>query len=276
MTKREELDLFLERGEDFVNSKYILADVKLASFLKAIALSDTLLALFKNCLTDFDYANAQKKYLVKTPSISHDKGEFILPPNSRELLAFIFSVLVDIDAKRLDLNGFLTKYFFVDGSSSSAYGAFINAMIKPFISAVKVLMESVLEGSLQDPIEALVEEEKRKEKEKQERELSIEKEKAMLAKVYGASLKGIKDLLLKDKQKIKDSKLSKEDKEDYTLIVDMLANVIESEDVDAIYYAYLAYKFLAKSKKFFFRGRVKKISKLLKDVLNGIQGKDGK
>ena len=77
-------------------------------------------------------------------------------------------------------------------------------------------------------------------------------------------------------QKIKDSKLSKEDKEDYTLIVDMLANVIESEDVDAIYYAYLAYKFLAKSKKFFFRGRVKKISKLLKDVLNGIQGKDGK
>ncbi len=270
MTKREELDLFLERGEELVNGKYILADVKLASFLKTIALSDTLLALFKNCFTDFDYSSAQKKYFIKTPGISHDKGEFILPPNSRELLAFIFNVLVDIDAKRIDLNVFLNKYFFVDGSSSSAYNAFINSMVKPFISAVKVLMESVLEGSLQDPVEALVEEETRREKERQEKELSLKKEKELLAKAYGASLKGIKDVLLIDKQKIKDSKLSKSDKEDYTLVVDMFANVIESEDKDAIYYAYLAYKYLAKSKKLFFFGRVKKISKLLKDVLNGI------
>ena len=270
MTKREELDLFLERGEELVNTKYILADVKLAGFLKSIAVSDTLLALFKNCLTDFNYEKAQKTYLVKTPGVSHDKGEFILPSNTRELLAFVFTILVDIDAKRLDINSFLNKYFFIDGSSSSAFNAFINGMVKPFISAVKVLMESVLEGSLQDPVEALLEEEERRIKEQEEREISLKKEKEMLAKAYGISLKEIKEILLADKQKIKESRLSDQNKEEYTLIIDMFANVIESEDKDAINYAYLAYKYLANSKKIFFFGRVRKISKLVKDVLNGI------
>jgi hypothetical protein len=131
-------------------------------------------------------------------------------------------------------------------------------------------MESVLEGSLQDPVEALVEYEERVEREKKERELSLEKEKEMLAKAYGSSLKGIKDILLSDKQKVKDSKLSEQNKQEYTLIIDMFANVIESEDKDAINYAYLAYKYLAQSNKMFFFGRVKKISGLVKDVLNGI------
>ena len=60
MTRREELDAFLERVDEFINSKYILADIKLANVLKIIASSDTLIAIFKNCLTDFDYQEAQK------------------------------------------------------------------------------------------------------------------------------------------------------------------------------------------------------------------------
>ena len=53
-----------------------------------------------------------------------------------------------------------------------------------------------------------------------------------------------------------------------TLLVDMLANVIASEDKDAIIYAFIAYKYVAKSFKFMMFGRVKKISNLLKGVLN--------
>ena len=66
MTKKEELELFLERADEFINSKYILADVKIINLLKSIAQSETLLAIFKNCLTDFDYQQAKKKYLVKS------------------------------------------------------------------------------------------------------------------------------------------------------------------------------------------------------------------
>lgn len=270
LTKREELDLFLERAQDFIESKYILADVKLANLLKAIASSSTLLALFQNCLNNFDYYSAKKRFLVKNQQLSANRGEFILPPNSRELLAFIFNVLVDVDAKRIDLNDFLNVYFYVDGSCSASYDAFMTAMIKPFKNSVRMLMESVIEGKLQDPIEALTEEENRRAKEKLEQEMCERRDKELMQKAYGASVKKIKEILLTDKQKVKASNLKDEVKDELILIIDMLANVLESEDKDAVLYAFVSYKYMVRNKKFMFFGREKKIQKLIKGVLDAI------
>lgn len=270
MSKREELELFLERADELIDSKYILADVKLANLLKCVASSDTLLALFQNCLNDFDYYGAQKKYLVKSQHLSSEKGEFVLPPNSRELLAFIFTTLVEIDAKRIDLGEFLNKYFYVDGSFSSAYDSFITAMIKPFKNSVKMLMDSVIEGKLQDPVEALTEEEERRAREKREQEINQRRERELMKKSYGASVKAIKEILLEDKKKIKAGKLKETIKNEIVLVIDMFANVVDSEDKDAIEYAFIAYKYAAKAHPFAFFGKVKKISKLLKDIVNAI------
>ena len=55
MNKREELDLFLLRADEFIDSKYILADVKIVALLKSIAVSDSMVAILKSCLKDFDY-----------------------------------------------------------------------------------------------------------------------------------------------------------------------------------------------------------------------------
>jgi hypothetical protein len=267
LTIREELDVFSARADDFINSKYILADIKIVNLLKAIAGSDTLIALFKNCLVDFNYEQAKGKYLVKNKYLSEDKGEFILPPNSRELLAFIFNVLVDIDSKRIEFASFINKYFYVDGSFSSAYDAFITAMIKPFKNSVSILMESVINGVLQDPVEALVKEEERRAKEKEMAENEAKRQEELSLKAYGENIKKIKELLLADKLKVKKSKLSESDKKEITLIIDMLANVVESEDIDAIEYAFTAYKFLTKTRKLMFFGRVKKIQALIKDII---------
>lgn len=270
MTKREELELFLERCEEFIDSKYILADVKLVNLLKSIASSDTLLALFQNCLNDFDYYGAQKKYLVKSPHLSSEKGEFVLPPNSRELLAFIFTTLVEIDGKRIDFASFLSKYFYVDGSFSSSYDAFVTAMIKPFKNSVKMLMESVIDGKLQDPVEALTEEEQRREKEIREKKIRERRERELMKKTYGTSVKAVKEILLADKQKVKASKLKDAVKDEIILVIDMLANVIESEDKDAIEYASIAYRYVAKAHPIIFFARIKNVNKLVKDVLNAI------
>ncbi len=268
MTIREELDLFTLKADEFIESKYILADIKIVGVLKAIASSETLLALFKNCLTDFDYHEAKKIYLVKNRLMGGDKGEFILPPNSRDLLAFIFNILMDIDSKNIELGEFINKYFYVDGSFSSGYDAFVNAMIKPFRNSVKMLMESVIEGSLQDPVEALVEEENRRKKQEEVDEENAKKEKELLKKAYGASVKAIKEILVADKQKVKNSKLNEQSKKEIFLTVDMLGSVIDSEDKDAVEYAFVCYKYVAKAHKKLFWGRVKKVSKLVKDVLN--------
>jgi hypothetical protein len=128
-------------------------------------------------------------------------------------------------------------------------------------------MDSVIEGKLQDPVEALVEEEERKAKEKEDKEKALQQEKELLEKTYGLSLKKVKDMLIADKQKVKNSKCSEQEKKDMTLIIDMLANVIVSEDKDAIDYAFIAYKYMARTHKLLFLARIKKITTLLKDIL---------
>jgi hypothetical protein len=175
---------------------------------------------------------------------------------------------VEIDAKNIDLSTFINKYFYAHGSFSSGYDAFITGMIKPFKNTVKMIVESVLDGKIQDPIEALIEQEKRIERESKEKEEQARKEKEFLKKSYGLSIKQIKELLLSDKQKIKGKKFAEDKKEEIFLIIDMLASVIESEDKDAIIYAFVAYKYLAKTHKLLFFGRVKKISQLIKVIVN--------
>lgn len=270
LTKTEELNLFLEKADEFIGANYILADIKIVNLLKAIVSSETLIAVFKNCLDKFDYEEAKQKYLVKSKYVSGDRGEFILPSSSKELLAFIFNILVDIDGKKIDFSEFLNKYFYEDGSFSLSYASFINAMIKPFRNAVKMLMESVIEGKLQDPVEAIIQAEEQRAKEEQELKDKEQKEAEMLKKAYGENIKAIKDMLLKDKTKLKDSKLKEDKKREVELVIDMLANVIESDDKDAIDYAFVSYKFMVSKYPIRFFNRKRKISKLIKDVINAI------
>ena len=270
MTKREELELFLKRTDEFIDAKYIIADIKIINVLKTIAASETLIAIFKNCLTDFDYNKAKKNYLVKSKFLAEDKGEFILPPNSRELLAFIFNILMDIDTKRIDFSNFLTKYFYVDGSFSASFEAFKNAMIKPFRNSVEVIMESVIEGKVQDPLEAITEHEEWLVKEKKLEEEKLAKEKELSQKKYYNSVKSIKEILLKDKTNIKNSKLKDDVKKEIVLVIDMLANAINSEDKDAVEYAFVSYKYVCKVHFIKFIGRIRKMRKLIKDFFDAI------
>lgn len=268
MTKREELDAFIARADELIDSKYILADVKIVNLLKAIAASDTIIALFKNCLTDFDYRKATKEYLVKS-SVTDGKGEFVTPPSSKELLAFIFNVLMDIDSGKIKLGELIDVYFYEDGSMYSGYQAFLKSMIVPFKNSVKLLMESVIEGKLQDPVEALTEEEEKRAKAAEEAVAAKKKDEELSLKAYGGAIKEIKSLLIEDKRKIKAKKLSEKEKSHLILVVDMLGSVIESTDKDAIEYAFVAYKFAAKSHRLIFFGRISKMEKLIEGVVNG-------
>jgi hypothetical protein len=270
LSKQEELRLFLEAGEDLINGKYILADIKIVSLLKTIAQSEALLALFKNSLVDFDYEEAKKKYLVKNKFFSGDKGEFVLPESSREILAFVFNVLMDIDGKRIELGEFLNKYFYEDGSFSSGFATFSSSMIRPFCNTVKALMTSVIEGKLQDPIEALAEEEERQRQQKIQEEAQQKLDKELSEKAYGESLKKIKEILLNNKLKIKNAKISVGEKEQMILVVDMFANALDSQDKDSVIYAFVAYRYMAKAHPFALFRASTKVSKLLQDVINGL------
>lgn len=266
MTKREELNAFIVRADEMLDSKYILANVKIVNLLKTIAASETLIAIFKSCLTDFDYTEAKTKYFVKN-SLNEGKGEFVLPTSSRELLALTFSVLMDVDAGKLDLGDFISKYFYENGSLYESYTAFLKMLIKPFKATVVSLMESVIEGKIQDPVEAVLEDERRKAKAKEEALKKEQKEKELAEKSYAESVKAVKTYLTADKIKVANSSLSDEEKADATLIIDMLIGVTESGDKDAVNYAFTAYKFVCRAHKFTFKNRIKLVGEELKKII---------
>ena len=270
MTKREELDLFILRAEELTQSKYILADVRIANLLKSIANSKTMVAVFKNCLNEFDYEQAKKKFLVKSKFLSNEKGEFVSPTNSGELLAFTFCLLMDIDAKRVDFGEFLNKYFYEDGSFSSSYRDFIERVIKPFKNALKSIVEGVIDGGIQDPEEAFSEQIIKKEKQLEAEKAQKIQDEQLLKQSFGESIVKIKDLLLKDKGRVKELKLNEQKKEEITLAIDMLANVLTSNEKDAIYYGYVCYKYVMRAYPLRFLGSANKVKKLINVVLNEI------
>ena len=131
-------------------------------------------------------------------------------------------------------------------------------------------MESVLEGKVEDPIKALMQEEKRKEREREEELIRLEQEKELSLKAYGASVKEIREILNLDKQNISSSKMNDCAKDEMYLIIDMLLETLVSEDKEAIIYAFTAYKFMLKAHPVFFFGKLKKIEDLVKGVLDAI------
>ena len=131
-------------------------------------------------------------------------------------------------------------------------------------------MESVLDGKLQDPVEAFTEEEQKREQEAEDKRKQLQKEREISKKKYGESVKALKEILLIDKKKVKEKNFNSEEKERLTLIIDMLANVIDSCDRDAIIYAYSAYYYAVKSHQLLFFKRIKKTKKYILDVINEI------
>ncbi len=139
-TGREQIDLFLKKCDELMQSKFILADTKIGEVLKSIATSDLLYAFFRDITKDFDYPAAQKKYMYYLPEGSYHKRKLLFPEDPVERLAFVFCLLVDFDTGRMDLDAFLQEFFYEDGSVYGSFYAFTNQVVKPFKSAVRTMI----------------------------------------------------------------------------------------------------------------------------------------
>ena len=139
--ERQQIDVFLEKCDDVMRSKFIIADTKISELLKSIATSDLLYAFFREITKDFDYAAAQRKYMNYAPEGSVNKRKLLFPADPAEKLAFIFCLLVDFDNKTFDLGEFLQEYFYEDGSYYESFYAFSNQVVKPFKNLIKQMFK---------------------------------------------------------------------------------------------------------------------------------------
>ncbi len=160
-TGRGQIDLFLRKCDEVMQSRFIIADTKIGELLKSIASSDLLYAFFREITKDFDYFAACRECMGEADASG--RRTLRLPQDPEKRLAFIFCLLVEFDNKTLDLGDFLREFFYGDGSVYEGFYAFSNQVIKPFKNTVKALFcENVCENLAAEGLEQLVGQERKR------------------------------------------------------------------------------------------------------------------
>lgn len=125
------LDEFIAACEDLKNSKYVIAENKIAAVLKSIADNKDLYSMFGAALYGFDYQS--------TFASCVGGSYFTLPSDAQKAVALVFRILLNIDSGKLSLADFLEAYFYSE-SINESYARFCLELITPFETYCRVLM----------------------------------------------------------------------------------------------------------------------------------------
>lgn len=132
---------FLKKCGELRSCKFIMATTHIKDVLRSIAASEVLYRLFSEVTKDFDYITAKRSCLAVTGEGFAQTCRVILPEQPADRLAFVFCLLAEFDRGSMDLNDFLRRYFPEDGSYSSGFRSFGEAVIAPFEKIVRQLFE---------------------------------------------------------------------------------------------------------------------------------------
>ncbi|MBQ3166535.1 MAG: hypothetical protein IJC01_04270 [Clostridia bacterium] len=132
-TKYKSIENFQRYVDDLISSKYILTEKKLTDLMRSLSSSKLFYKLFEHCTDDFDYDRAFQRAFQKGKG--YGKGKFILPTDSRDVIALVFSLLFQISAKEIDLLKLLEEYFYVSNYDDS-FRNFSMQVLVPFRTEV--------------------------------------------------------------------------------------------------------------------------------------------
>lgn len=139
-----DLDRFNFLCDELLNSKFIVAEIKITKMLKFIANSDVFVEEFEKCLEEFNYEfEYQKAKVPTTDPEKHSRYDFLLPIEATKKVALIFRILYDIDTKRLDLHNFIREFYVAGDEPFSGFQSFLEKIIKPFKNNINYLITGV-------------------------------------------------------------------------------------------------------------------------------------
>ena len=123
---------FMASCDDMIKGKFILADVKIAKILNMIAESQELYRFISECMIGYDFLREYHKAEVKN---NLNGGVFSVPSEPSKLVAFVFCLLVECDAKRIDFYAFINENFNGEDRTET-YNKFANQLLVPFKQAI--------------------------------------------------------------------------------------------------------------------------------------------
>lgn len=139
------LDAFVQACDEMAASKFIMSDKYISQVLKTIAAFPRLYEILAYCVTNFDFALEFDSAIVST---GDGRSAVNYPTSKEKFLAFVFFMLWEIDAGRLNLTRFLQEcYMYNMPSLNDAYRAWCNDVILKF-KRTAVAMLSINDNEL--------------------------------------------------------------------------------------------------------------------------------
>lgn len=135
---KNELFEFAKACDEFIDGKFILADVKIANILKKIADSTDIYNILAECMINFDFS---KEFSKSRVSGSVGANTFRLPTEVHKLIPLVFCLLVEIDKKNIDFNYFLRTQFPFADTQKEEYDSFAQNVILPFKESILQLFD---------------------------------------------------------------------------------------------------------------------------------------
>lgn len=130
MENNIDLNQFNEACDSFLKGKYILAQNKIALILKSIDLSEKLKNIISSCLDGFNFSKKFDELVGENQIVT-------LPDDAKGIIAFVFSLLYNIDKRNIDFYDFLNVYFGYDELTNvESFKTFATNIILPFKEAI--------------------------------------------------------------------------------------------------------------------------------------------
>lgn len=136
----DNLDLiqFNSACDDLVAGKYILANMKVRALINSINVSEKLTDLVSNCLEGFDFGTRFRESITS-------RG-LTLPHDDKDIIAYCFNILYNLDEETVTFLDFLSKYFVSSRmSGGEEFKAFADTVIEPFKKAMNDEYQRVYE-----------------------------------------------------------------------------------------------------------------------------------
>lgn len=154
ISKQQSIANFIKNMDDLISSNYILADKKISIMLKGVSSSKLFIELFEFCAEGFNFELAQKRaFLIGS---GYGAGRFVLPSDSRSIIALVFWLLCQLDNKSIEFLKLLENYFNA-GNFKESFNRFAREVLTPFKNETLFAVNSMLGNVVRDEKKVIVE-----------------------------------------------------------------------------------------------------------------------
>lgn len=128
MEVNEQYQAFCDACDDLKDSKIILADAKVSKILRSIVSCPSLVEIVGDALVGYNFDSELSKY---EGTDLEGNSKINLPAEPYRVIAFVFSLLTEIDSRRVDLQEFVHQ-FFNEENLTESFNRFNEELIEPF------------------------------------------------------------------------------------------------------------------------------------------------